>query len=102
MEADGGPTASCGELLLVILLVRTGGALLPLPLMARAEALQAAFLEMPKACAFLAILELGSDPGLRPGYFESPCASRALARSLRAFLPATVPLSFEYGCAALH
>ena len=32
-----------------------------------AEALAAAFFEIPKSAAFLAILEVGSEPGFRPG-----------------------------------
>ena len=32
-----------------------------------AEAFAAAFLEIPKSAAFLAMLEVGSEPGFRPG-----------------------------------
>ena len=58
-----------------------------------ADALAAAFLDMPSAFALMAILELGSDPGLRPGDLCKPCASRALARSACALRPAAVPRS---------
>ena len=44
-----------------------GGALPDRAARTLAEALQAAFLSIPKACAFLAMLDLGSEPGSLPG-----------------------------------
>ena len=100
-EAGGAPSASAvGELLLVtrrLGVVAEPGMVLadgvPTAWTAAADALAAAFFEMPSAFALMAILELGSDPGLRPGDLCKPCASRALARSACALRPATVPRS---------
>ena len=57
-----------GDCLPVILDLSLGGALVDLV----AAAFAAAFFEIPYSAAFLAMLEVGSDPGLRPGDLLNP------------------------------
>ena len=96
VDEQGGEVATPPPVLIAGLLDvirKRGGALPDRPARTLAEALQAAFLSIPKACAFLAMEDRGSEPGNLPGDLWSPCASRASARARCALRPAAVPRS---------